>query len=300
MTFETKQDVLNWYEGQERALTDVFIGAIPWREVKNYELDPRLIPVLEYMRDVETMTDMYWREMSRTPTGRDPVIRKFMERWGVEEVTHGEVINRFLNEAGVPTDDNWQSQVRGSVSKSYQLKTYLLTLITNLIGSKFTATHMTFGAVHEMTTAQSYRRLIEIADHPVLTHILKAVIREESAHTQFYWSMARLELQRNESAQKLARFVIENFYYPVGQGSKPKKQTHYTVSTLFAEGDGIAVLDKTITDRVQKLPGFEGVTKVTETIGKICRDSLLRMNSATASLLLMASVTLFDKTQSLL
>ena len=222
MNFETKQEILDWYENQPRALTDNFIRDIPWGKVTDHAFDHKFVPVLLYMRDVETLTDMYYREMMRTPTGRDPVISKFMERWGVEEVTHGEVLNRFLNELGYDTDPAWQSLVRRNVTTSYNVKTYFITLLTNLIGSKFTATHMTFGAVHEMTTAQSYRRLMELADHPVLTSILRGIIREESAHTQFYWSGARLELRNNEFAQKLARYVIEHFYYPVGQGSKPK------------------------------------------------------------------------------
>lgn len=279
MTFETKQEILDWYENQPRALTDDFIRNIPWHEVKNYELDRKFIPVLQYMRDVETLTDMYYREMMRTPTGRDPVISKFMERWGVEEVTHGEVLNRFLNEAGIETDAKWQSQVRRSVSTLYNVNTFFITMLTNLIGSKFTATHMTFGAIHEMTTAQSYRRLMELADHPVLTTILKGIIREESAHTQFYWSVARLELRKNEFAQKIARYVIEHFYYPVGQGSKPKKQTEYTIATLFGEGDGLDALETTITQRVQQLPGFNNVTKVTDTIGRICRENTPQLNS---------------------
>jgi len=273
MTFETKQEILDWYENQPRALTDDFIRNIPWNRVKDHPFDRKFIPVLLYMRDVETLTDMYYRELRRTPTGRDPVISKFMERWGVEEVTHGEVLNRFLNEVGVETDDTWQRQVRRSVSTVYNVNTYIITMLTNLIGSKFTATHMTFGAVHEMTTAQSYRRLMELADHPVLTTILRGIIREESAHTQFYWSVARLELRKNDFAKKLARFVIENFYYPVGQGSKPKAQTEHTIATLFAQDGGLEGLETTITQRVQQLPGFDDVTKVTDTIGRICREN---------------------------
>ncbi len=273
MTFETKQEILDWYENQPRALTDEFIRNIPWNRVKDHPFDRKFIPVLLYMRDVETLTDMYYRELRRTPTGRDPVISKFMERWGVEEVTHGEVLNRFLNEVGVETDDTWQRQVRRSVSTVYNVNTYIITMLTNLIGSKFTATHMTFGAVHEMTTAQSYRRLMEMADHPVLTTILRGIIREESAHTQFYWSVARLELRKNDFAKKLARFVIENFYYPVGQGSKPKAQTEHTIATLFAQDGGLEGLETTITQRVQQLSGFDDVTKVTDTIGRICREN---------------------------
>ncbi len=273
MNFETKQEILDWYENQPRALTDDFISGIPWDEVKRHPFDNKFIPVLLYMRDVETLTDMYYREMMRTPTGRDPVISKFMERWGVEEVTHGEVLNRFLNELGYETDPAWQSQVRRNVSTTYNVKTYFITALTNLIGSKFTATHMTFGAVHEMTTAQSYRRLMELSDHPVLRMILRGIIREESAHTQFYWSVARLELRKNEFAQKLARYVIEHFYYPVGQGSKPKAEAEHTIATLFADDGGMEGLETTITQRVQQLPGFDNVTKVTDTIGRICREN---------------------------
>ncbi len=222
MTFTTNNEVLNWYENQPRVLTDEFIESIEWSKVKDHQFDPKFIPVVKYMRDVETLTDMYHRELRRTPTGKDPVISKFMERWGVEEVTHGEVLDRFLNEVGVTSDPTWQSDVRAAVSNVYHINMYLFTMMTNLVGDKFTATHMTFGAVHEMTAAESYRRLIELVDHPVLTTILKAIIREEAAHTQFYWNMARLELEKSSFAQRMARFVIENFWYPVGQGSIPK------------------------------------------------------------------------------
>lgn len=275
MIFETKHDVLDWFEKQERALTDEFIADIEWDKIKEHPFDERLIPVMLYMRDVETLTDMYWQELRRTPTGRDPVISKFMERWGIEEVTHGEVLNRFLYEVGYRETADWQKKIRQNVSTSYHISTYLITLITNLLGSRFTATHMTFGAVHEMTTGQAYRRMIEIADHPVLTKVLKAIIREESAHTQFYWSMARLELRNNDLSQKLARKVIENFYYPVGQGSLKKERTKEVVSALFGESDALRSLDTTVTQRVQKLPGFEGVTKITEKIGEVAGSKLV-------------------------
>ena len=233
MNFETNKDVLDWYERQQRVLTPEFISKIPWDKVKDNPVDKKLIPVLLYMRDVETLTDMYHRELLRTPTGKDPHISKFMERWGIEEITHGEVLNRFLNEIGVETDDNWQTQVRKDVTTSYHTISYLMMVMTNLIGKKFTATHMTFGAIHEMEAAQGYRRLIALADHPVLTYIVNGIIREEAVHAQYYRSVARIELERNEFAQKMARWVIEHFWAPVGQGSLAKERTEYAISTLF-------------------------------------------------------------------
>jgi rubrerythrin len=283
MAFETKQDVLNWYEKQQRALTADFIANIPWSAVKDHPLDPKFVPVLLYMRDVESLTDMYYSELRRTPTGRDPVIGKFMERWSIEEQTHGDLLNRFLNEAGFATEEKWQKQVRRAVSTVYNLNTHVITALTNLIGRKFTATHMTFGAIHEMSTTQAYRRLIELADHPVLTHILNGIIREESAHTQFYKNVARIELHCSEFARKTARFVVEHFWRPVGQGSKRKKQTEYTIAALFSDVGGLEWLDKTVTQRVQQLPGFADMTKITETITRISNANLAINNIAFSS-----------------
>ncbi|MCY7374476.1 MAG: hypothetical protein LH472_00685 [Pyrinomonadaceae bacterium] len=168
MNFETNRDVLNWYEKQPRTLTKEFISRIDWSEIGKHPIAGKFVPVLLYMRDVETLTDVYYEELRRTPTGKDPIIRKFMERWSVEEQTHGELINRFLNEAGIETDPKWQKQVINSVSTSYAVTNYLITTLTNLIGKRFTATHLAFGAIHEMSTTQGYRRLSELADHPIL------------------------------------------------------------------------------------------------------------------------------------
>jgi len=274
MGFETTKDVYDWYERQQPVFTKQGIESIPWDEVRKHPLDERFIPVLLYMRDVETLTDMYHRELLRTPTCKDPYISRFMERWGVEEVIHGEVLNRFLNEAGIETGEKWQGQVRTAVSNFYNFNTYLLTSLTNLLGRKFTATHMAFGAIHEMSTAQAYRRMDELAGHPVLSTILNGIIREESFHTHFYWSVAKLELRNSDAAQRIARFVIRNFYRPVGQGSLHKSRTEYAIRTLFGSEDGLERLHNTVTKRAQTLPGLEALNKVTETMSRITKQRL--------------------------
>ena len=139
---------------------------------------------------------------------------------------------------------------------------------------------MTFGAIHEMSTAQGYRRLMTLADHPVLTQILNAIIREEAAHTKFYWNIARLELRKNEFAQKIARFVIDHFYAPVGQGSLAKKRTEYAIGTLFGDEDSLAVIDKTVTQRVRQLPGFDDITKINDTIGQMAKTASMKLNTS--------------------
>jgi hypothetical protein len=266
MPFESKKDVLDWYERQDRTLTPEFIDSIPWNEIRDSPLDESLVPVLFYMRDVESLTDMYYAELRRTPTGKDPHISKFMERWGIEETTHGELLDRFLNAAGYETDRKWSEQVHRAVSRTYRANAYLITSLTNLIGRKFTATHMTFGAVHEMSTTQAYRRLVRLAQHPVLTRLLEGIIREESAHTNFYLNVARLELRQSETARRIARFIIDHFWAPVGQGAIPKRRTYYTIYRLFCDTEGMEWADKTVSQRIEQLPGFAGLKVINNAI----------------------------------
>ena len=262
MIFETNADVLNWYEKQPRIITNEFIESINWRDVKRFPLPSKFVPFMIYMRDVETLTEIYYQQLQRTPTGKDKIIGKFMERWGVEELTHGELLNRFLNEAGIKTDAAWQTRTKREIPWHYNVNSYLTTILTNCFGRTFTGVHMAYGAINEMSTLQGYRRLIELANHPILTQILKPILREESVHTQFYWNVARLELQRSEIAQKVAKYVIKKFWVPVGQGPKPASEANYTINTLFGDPQGLDWIDKNITQRIQQLPGFSGVNTI--------------------------------------
>lgn len=267
--FETEKEVLDWYESQPRALDAEFTRDFPWDEVSKHRLDPSFVPVLRYMRDVESYTEVYYRELRRTPTGKDPLIRRFMERWGVEEEDHASALNRFLMEAGVPTSERWRDEARASIPMRYTVESYATSLVTNLFGKSFSGTHMVWGAINELTTLQGYRRLWQSAEHPVLERLLRAIAREESAHAKFYWSLARLRLERSPIARELARFVVRRFWGPVGRGAKPQAETDYLIRTLFGGRDGVEWFDKQVTRRIESLPGLSELKAITDKIASI-------------------------------
>jgi hypothetical protein len=267
--FETERDVLAWYESKPRALDKEFTDGIDWREVSRHPLNPAFVPVLIYMRDVESFTDLYYKELLRTPTGKDPVIRKFMERWSVEENEHGELLNRFLAEAGVQTSERWQAEAKARIPLSYTVESVILDYAVKPFGRYFHGAHMVWGAINEMTTLQAYRRLSQMADHPVLTSLLNVVMKEESVHAHFYWSIAQLKLQQAKFSRALARFIIGGFWSPVGQGAKPRSEANYLISTLFKGQDGVDFFDRNVNRRLQELPGFNGFNHVLERVTAI-------------------------------
>jgi rubrerythrin len=267
--FETDKEVLDWYEKQPRALTRDFVDRIPWRDVSNHVLNPAFAPVLIYMRDIEYLTDIYYRELLRTPTGKDPIIRKFMDRWSVEESQHADLLNRFLGEAGIPTSETWRAEAKERIPWRYTVQSYMMNSAVIPLGKYFHAAHMVWGAINEITTLQGYRRLSELARHPVLRSVLNAIIQEESLHTSFYWNVARVKLSQAKFSRDLARFIVSRFWAPVGQGPKPMHETHYVISTLFHGTKGLEFFDRTVASRIARLPGFSGFTALSERIAPI-------------------------------
>jgi hypothetical protein len=267
--FETERDVLDWYERQPRALTAEFLRGLDRGEAARHPLDPAFVPVLEYMRDVESYTEVYHKELLRTPTGRDPVIGRFMERWVAEEDDHGELLNRFLAEAGAGACGGWRERARAAIPVRYTLGAYASTFVTNLFGRGFGGAHMVWGAINELTTLQGYRRLWESARHPLLEKILRAVAREESAHANFYWAVARVKLLRSRRARWLARAAVERFWTPVGEGAKPRRETDYVIGTLFGGRDGLDLFEARVARRVRALPGFENLQTLTRRMAEV-------------------------------
>ncbi len=267
--FETDKEVLDWYERQPRALSKEYVNSIRWNEIKNYPINPAFLPVLVYMRDIEYFTDMYYEELRRTPTGRDPVIRKFMDRWSIEELHHGNLLNRFLEEAGYPTGKNWQVEATKKIPRLYLLNSYLVDYCSLPFGKYFHGAHMVWGAINEITAMNAYRRLSDLAGHPVLNQLLIGIVQEESIHGSFYWNVARVKLAETKFSRTLARFIIGKFWSPVGQGAKPKKEANYVMKTLFPGKEGLALFDEKIGNRIERLPGFLGFRGLTERIAPI-------------------------------
>lgn len=265
---DNQKDLVDWYDNQERVLTKDFLATIRWNQIKNHPVDESFIPVLIYFRDVEKFTDIYFQQLAKTPTGRDKVVRQFMEKWRHEEDLHGELMNRFLNEIGYKTTDDWYEEARRNIPFSNRITRSLSSVVANLVGTRFTAVHMTWGAINEMSTLNGYKRLWTLAKHPVLEHILRAIAREEANHSFFYWSLAKLKLQQSKFSQQIARYLVDNFWSPVGQGTKPASDTNYVIKKLFDGEEGINMIDNFVTKRVGLLPGFEEFKKVTERIAQ--------------------------------
>ena len=280
MLFETEKQALEWYESEERVLTPAFIEALPWDQVRETAVKKVLVPILRYMRDVENFTTIYYEELVSGPTGKNPYIKRFMDRWKSEEPTHAALLHRFLHEAGFEDTTDVPAATPQDVPFGKKLVKPIKSLFTKLFGDHFGAVHMVWGAINEQCTLIGYKRLWERADHPVLEEILRAIVREEARHAFFYWSVARIHLLRAPFTRRLSRFVINRFWSPVGQGMKPKDEINHVIRFLFPDKDGVQFFHQHVNERIARLPGFAKLVRVTDRVAEVVPgrryDALLR------------------------
>ena len=121
----------------------------------------------------------------------------------------------------------------------------------------FCAVHMTWGAINELTTLTGYRRLAAVTGHPVLSDLLERIMRDEARHFFFYYRQAEIRLQRPAVA-RVARFLVDRFWGPVGSGVQPEHELRFMANYLFGDEEG-RVAARKVDDTIRRLPGFASV-----------------------------------------
>lgn len=214
--------------------------------------------VLRYMCDVESHTVCYLRDLLVTPSHADPEVTTFLTMWNYEEYWHGEVLADVLAAHGIATGDDHVRAVRERLGWRDKLAPVKQSMLANLVGEDFIATHMSWGAVNEWLTHAGYTRLMQIEQHATLTAVLERIAAQETRHIAFYATQARERLQRSAKARRLTRFALARAWQPVGANVMPRPEVRHLVRHLLGGPDGLVAADR-VDARIDGLPGCEGL-----------------------------------------
>jgi hypothetical protein len=213
------------------------------------------------MHDIELHTICYLRDLLVTSAHRDPEITTFLTFWSFEEFWHGEAIAEVLRAHGEPAGAARVRELRRTRRAAEATKPFVHGLASLLVGPSMTAVHMTWGAINEWTTQAGYAQLARRCDHPVLTEMLRRIMRQEGRHIDFYAAQASKRLHGNRRAQWLTRKALTRFWAPVGSDVMPDAEVRHLISYLFGGGDGAAMAAR-IDRRIDNLPGLAGLDLV--------------------------------------
>lgn len=237
---------------------------------------------LRYMSDVETHTICYLRDLLVTPSHKDPEVTTFLTMWVHEEHWHGEALAGVLDAHGIPTGHEHIRKVRLAQGWADRLAPITQAVTANILGEDYVAVHMSWGAINEWSAHAAYARLIQREDHPVLTTLLKRIMRQESRHAAFYATQARERLARSGKARRLTRWALRAFWGPVGSGEMPRADTEHVLGFLLGGPEGAKIVSK-IDEKVHSLPGLGGLNLLQRAARKFGVNAGLASMDAAAS-----------------
>jgi hypothetical protein len=227
-------------------------------------LDADTLRCLRYMHDVEGHTICYLRDLLVTAAHRDPDITAFLACWSYEEHWHGDAIAQVLNAHGETAGPARLAAVRRRHPRRDAMQPLLFAL-GSAITKHMVAVHMAWGAVNEWTTQAGYGRLAKKAGHPVLSELLKRIMRQEGRHIDFYAGEASRRLEVSAAARRITRKALRTWWAPVGSGVMPDEEVEFLAGYLFGDEEGAEVACR-IDRHVDRLPGLadlhllEGIT----------------------------------------
>src|SRR3954453_23204594 len=258
-----------------RASKKLDLGALDWDDIPRHELTDGDVMCMHYMMDIETHTVIYLRDLLGTRAANDPQITAFLSCWVYEELWHGEAFSDFLRAYGIevpaepklpdgstpmPTRAKRPARFREQMGVGQQLSR-LPPMMGSLLLRDFSALHMTWGAINELSTLTGYHQLIRRSTHPVLHQMLRRGTQDEPRHFAFYRAQAKARLTRaGKPTRRAVRWMLETLWTPVGAGVKSDEEVDSLVLHLFGDSsegrEGVREIDA----MVQELPGLEGLT----------------------------------------
>ncbi len=245
-------------------------GRLVWDDLDFSEfttnpLEPDVLRCLRYMHDIEYHTVCYLRDLLLTPAHGDPDVTAFLGFWNVEEFWHGEGLAAVLAAHGETAGASRVELLRRRLGWRDKVKPISTALGAAVTGQNYLAIHMTWGAINEWTAQAAYGQLGRRAGHPVLSELMKRLMRQEGRHVDFYASQAASRLSRSTTTQRLVRGALRAFWRPVGAGVLPAEETNHMVRFLFDGDDGREVADR-IDRRLDQLPGLAGMGLMRRTL----------------------------------
>ena len=225
------------------------LEGIEWDAILDHPIPDDVLRVVAYMQDVESHTVVFPRTFFSRRALEDEYVGPFLVCWLYEEGMHGRALSKFLDCAGhpVPPRVRARTTVRDRIDRA-------VTKLMSAAWKDFLALHMAWGAVHECTTIQAYRRLVAQNEHPVLNELLRRIIRDETRHFAFYMWQAEERLARPRVV-RIVRGIMDRFYTPVGASHQPDALARWVSGFLFDGEDGRKAATH-VDQSIAKLPGF--------------------------------------------
>ncbi len=240
------------------------LSGIRLEDAAQHPLSPSEVRVMRYMQDTEFYTVHYMKALMETHALADNEARAFMVCWGYEECFHGRALARIMEVCGHEPSQRSLDEFARPRKMTEVLQDFGGRLLS-MLSKDFLATHMTWGAINELTAIHAYSRLAELSANPIVEQVARRIVKDERRHFAFYYQQGRRRLLAGPLAQRMATMSLRALWEPVGGSMLPREDRDFVGAYLFGDDDGRSRL-REVDETIAKLPGmgwFDLVSKHT-------------------------------------
>jgi hypothetical protein len=212
---------------------------------------------LEYAAQVEWGTENTFASLD---ISRDPIVKRFLRIWLEQEVVHAQLFARLLAAHGVVVDAAHRTRAQRFAAAKGKMMNQLA---RRLVGDRFFAVHMTWGAINELTTQRFYGVIRASTNNELLRTMLHDIMAQEAAHYGFYRNLAIRRLADDPRGQRIVRWVLEHLWSPVGAGLRSRDDADRLSRGLFAGRDDVVAQ---IDSQLHRIPGLDGLQLIRRTV----------------------------------
>jgi rubrerythrin len=160
---------------------------LPWQDFDPQKVDPETVRIVKAAGLVEFNGHEYVRYLCNV-FADDADFQQDAERWGLEEVQHGEALGRWA--ALADPDYDHQAAFKRFV-EGYKLTT---DVTASVRGSR--AGELIARCIVETGTSSYYTALAEATEEPVLKEICRKIAADEFRHYKLFYSTLKTYLRR--------------------------------------------------------------------------------------------------------
>lgn len=212
---------------------------------------------LSYLRDLESATMQWLRNVLVTPTHKDARVTAFLVSWAFEKFWIADAITAVIEANGyTATELPGAGKRRHPLSEAGDRTGPVRRAISAIvIGPDIVAVHMATELVDQWVTHASYDRVAEVAASEALTGTIRMILEVKKRHEEFFAEESERRLSESAKAARLTRRALSNAAWPIGAVDRSDSDRTFFERYMFGNEEG-ANRASEIASRVARLPGI--------------------------------------------
>jgi hypothetical protein len=213
---------------------------------------------ISYLRDLESATMQWLRNVLVTATHKDARVTAFLVTWAFEKFWIADALQAVVEASGYQSPPRPEGPRRRSMAeRAERIGPIRRALQAIVVGPTIVAVHTTTELVDQWVTRAAYERIAEVSDNRALRSTVELILDVKARHEEFFFDESVRRLSESERAARLTRRSLRAMAWPIGAADHSDEDRTFFERYVFGNAAGSsagAAAADAIATRIAELP----------------------------------------------